>query len=186
MNEQDNEKEDEQDSKEEVKLADYFVVALEMLEFEEKGEHIWFSKLVESLSGTFSRNEVAKSLNTLEDWLLVSKKYGETSPDHAGMLYYLTEEGKSKMVEIRDAYIPKTVLSKLSKDILVLICEAHKQGKEAISSDEIHESLKKNRDRYREEGVKVALNYLYEKGYVCDGIGGDGYSLKPMAGQVTC
>ena len=103
MAEKDNKKEDEQGSEEEVKLADYFIVALKMLEFEEKGEHIWFSKLVESLSGTFSRNEVAKSLNTLEDWLLVSKEYGETSPDHAGMLYYLTEEGEEKMKEVRDS-----------------------------------------------------------------------------------
>ena len=179
-------KKNNKDDAEKIEVADYFVVALKMLEFEKKGERVWFSKLVESLSGTFSRNEVAKSLNTLEDWLLVSKKYGETSPDHAGMLYYLTEEGKSKMVEIRDAYIPKTVLSKLSKDILVLICEAHKQGKERISSDEIHKSLKENRGRYRKKGVESALNYLYKKGYVYYGIGDDGYSLKPMAGQVTC
>ena len=85
----------------EVKLADYFVVALKMLELEEKGERVWFSKLVESLSETFSREEVAKSLNTLEDWLLVSSEYGETSPDHAGRLYYLTEEGRKQMIKIR-------------------------------------------------------------------------------------
>jgi len=79
-----------------------------------------------------------------------------------------------------------TDISKLSKDILVLICEAHKQRKEAISSDEIHKLLKENRDRYRKEGVESALSDLYQKGYVYYGIGGDGYALKPMTGQVTC
>ena len=67
---------------------------------------------------------------------------------------------------------------------MALICSAHKQGKEAISSDEIHESLKRN--RYRKKGVEVALDDLYQKGYVYYGIGGGGYALKPMMGQITC
>ena len=105
MNEQDNEKEDEQDSKGEVKLADYFVVVLKMLEFEEKGERIWFSKLVKSFNEVpeISRETVAISLNTLEDWFIVKGGYGETSSGHAGMLYYLTEEGKEKIKEVKDS-----------------------------------------------------------------------------------
>lgn len=91
--------------KREIKLADYFVVALKMLEFEENGERIWFFKLVKSFDEIqeISRGTVAKSLNTLEDWLLISKEYGETSPEHAGMLYFLTEEGKEQMTKIKDS-----------------------------------------------------------------------------------
>ena len=93
----------EQDNTEEIEVADYFVVALKMLEFEKKGERVWFSKLVESLSETFSRGKVAELLNTLEDWPVVSSEYGETSSGHAGRLYYLTEEGKEKMLGIKNS-----------------------------------------------------------------------------------
>jgi len=43
------------------------------------------------------------SLNTLEDWLIVNSEYGETFSGHAGKLYYLTEEGKEKMLGIRNS-----------------------------------------------------------------------------------
>ena len=91
--------------KREIKLADYFVVALKMLEFEENGERIWFSKLVKSFDKIqeISRETVAKSLNTLEDWLLIGSEYGETIPGHAGRLYYLTEEGEEKILEIKNS-----------------------------------------------------------------------------------
>ena len=101
---QDDKKEEKQDI-EEVEIADYFIVALKMLEFEENGERVWFSKLVKSFAGTLgiSREVVAISLNTLEDWFLIGSGYGKTSPGHAGMLYYLTEEGKKQMIKIRDS-----------------------------------------------------------------------------------
>ena len=77
-------------------------------------------------------------------------------------------------------------ISKLSKDILVLICKAHKLGKEAISFDEICKSLKENRNRYRKKGVKSALGDLCQKDYLCRGTGSNGYILKPMMGQIIC
>ena len=91
-------------SQEQVELADYLVVALKMLEFEENGERVWFSKLVESLGETFSGGGVAVSLNILRDcdWLLIDNKYVEPSTGYTEMLYYLTKNGKEKMTEIRD------------------------------------------------------------------------------------
>ena len=80
----------------------------------------------------------------------------------------------------------KMGVSKLSKDILFLVCKAHKHGEESISFEKVCESLKKNRDRYRKEGIKIALRDICQKGYLYREIGGNGYALKSMVGQITC
>jgi len=83
-----------QENKEPIEVIDFIVLMQKILEFEEKGKRISFSKLVESLTEKFSKGKVAELLSTLEGWFVVSSEDGEISLGHAEALYYLTEKGK--------------------------------------------------------------------------------------------
>ncbi len=82
----------------------------------------------------------------------------------------------------KDGEIAGITLSKLSEEILAVICKSHKEGKESISSDEIS-GLLPNKDKGM---IKSELKYLHCIGFVYYGIGGDGYALVQVRGQVTC
>ena len=58
---------------------------------------IWFTKLCEVLKGEMTKGDVAHSINGLFDWLIVKGEYGETKPDWAGRVYFITSESKNNM-----------------------------------------------------------------------------------------
>ena len=72
--------------KETIKIAYYFVVALKILEFQEKGKPIWFGKLVEELKDELTKTDIERALGSLYDWFIAKSSYGEYELGKAGLL----------------------------------------------------------------------------------------------------
>ena len=79
------------------KLADYFVVALKMLEIE-KEERVLVSKLVKSLR--FSEKKVKGSLEILEEL-----QYIKTVLESEEELCCFTEEGRRRVIKMKEVYV---------------------------------------------------------------------------------
>jgi len=73
-------------------LSNDLKVACKIYEFHLKGERVWFSKLVESLAGILTKNEVAHCICTLEDWMIIYGEYGKTAEGRAGRLILIDED----------------------------------------------------------------------------------------------
>ena len=83
-----------------MKLSDEFKVALEIYKAESNGEPIWFTRIVERMSGEVSKSTVSNALDTLTDWGIISGSYGSTGTGKAAYCYTITEHHKSRMKEL--------------------------------------------------------------------------------------
>ena len=89
-------------------LSSEFKVACEISRHDDSNEHIWFTELVEKLSGKVSPNTIRGALDALFDWDIVRAEYGETEKGRAGRLYHITGESKSIIRAIRKEFYDKT------------------------------------------------------------------------------
>lgn len=90
-------------SKQTSRLSTELKVACEIWHYNQLKEPIWFTKLVESLSCCMSKIEVSRSLDVLQDWLIIAGEYAETEKGHAGYCWYVdTHDGGD--FRIRDLY----------------------------------------------------------------------------------
>lgn len=83
-------------------LSNEFKVAAEIYACNENGELIWYTKLVQRLSGKLSKNTIAHALDTLFDWGIVKAEYGETETGRAGKLLMISNEAEPI---VRDLYL---------------------------------------------------------------------------------
>lgn len=83
-------------------LSNEFKVAAEIFACKENGELVWYTKLVERLSGKLSKSTIAKALDVLFDWGIVKAEYGETETGRAGKLLMISNEAEPI---IRELYI---------------------------------------------------------------------------------
>ncbi len=88
--------------KEEIKIVYYFVVALKILEFQEKGEPIWLSKLTEELKDKLTKTDIERALGSLYNWFIVKSSYGEYEPGKAGLMFTVCGDAIGVVQEIRD------------------------------------------------------------------------------------
>ncbi len=72
---------------EKTRLSKDLVVACEIYKAEIQEEPIWFSRLVERLSGRMSKNEVSDALDKLFDWGFIQGEYGATENGKTGRLF---------------------------------------------------------------------------------------------------
>ena len=61
------------------RLPNDFEVAVKILRYNEKGESVWFSKLVEDLDGRMSRSTVSKNIDQLFDLGIITGEWEKTS-----------------------------------------------------------------------------------------------------------
>ncbi|MBO8182724.1 MAG: hypothetical protein H0Z28_08030 [Archaeoglobus sp.] len=86
-------------------LSNELKVAAEIYyQVHEKGEKVWFNKLVELLSDYMSRSTIQKALNVLFDWGIVKGEYGETEKGRAGRLLLIATEHKDTIRKIYETY----------------------------------------------------------------------------------
>ena len=83
-------------------LSNEFKVAAEIYACKENGELIWYTKLVQRLSGKLSKNTIAHALDTLFDWGIVKAEYGETETGRAGKLLMISNEAE---LIVRELYL---------------------------------------------------------------------------------
>lgn len=81
-------------------LSKEFKVAAEIYACNENGELVWYTKLVQRLSGKLSKNTIARALDTLFDWGIVKAEYGETETGRAGKLLMISNEAKPIVQEL--------------------------------------------------------------------------------------
>lgn len=81
-------------------LSNEFKVATEIYACKQDGELVWFTKLVDKLSGKLSKNTIAQSLTTLFDWGIVKAEYGETETGRAGRLLMISNEAEPMVQEL--------------------------------------------------------------------------------------
>ena len=85
-------------------LSNEFKVAAQVYECNEKGENIWFSKLVTLLGTHMSAATVMKSLRMLSDWSVIRAEYGPTDKGRAGRLLFIAGESKSTIKEVYENF----------------------------------------------------------------------------------
>lgn len=83
-------------------LSNEFKVAAEIYACKQDGELVWYTKLVDRLSGKLSKNTIAQALNTLFDWGIVKAEYGETETGRAGRLLIVSNEAE---LMVRELYL---------------------------------------------------------------------------------
>ena len=83
-------------------LSNEFKVAAEIYACNENGELVWYTKLVQRLSGKLSKNTIARALDTLFDWGIVKAEYGETETVRAGKLLMISNEAE---LIVRELYL---------------------------------------------------------------------------------
>lgn len=81
-------------------LSNEFKVAAEIYACNENGELVWYTKLVQRLSGKLSKNTITRALDTLFDWGIVKAEYGETETGRAGKLLMVSNEAKPIVQEL--------------------------------------------------------------------------------------
>jgi predicted transcriptional regulator len=85
-----------------MKLSNEFKVALEIYKAESNDEAIWFTRIVERLSGDLDKITISNALDTLTDWGIVSGYYGSTRTRKPAYCYCytITEHHRSRMKDL--------------------------------------------------------------------------------------
>ena len=79
---------------EKTRLSKDLVVACEIYKAEIQEEPIWFSRLVERLSGIMSKKDVSDALDKLFDWGFIQGEYGATENGKAGRIFKIALSSK--------------------------------------------------------------------------------------------
>lgn len=86
-------------------LSKEFKVACAILDFNKKGEKIWFTKLCDALEKVgIGKSTVMNALRTLFDWGIVKAEYGETDKGRPGRLLFVAGEAKQTIDKIWEEY----------------------------------------------------------------------------------
>ena len=86
-------------------LSNEFKVACEIFKAGLNGEPIYFSKLVEKLSGKLSKNTISNAIDTLFDWGIIKAEYGPISASgRAGRLFEISNEHKNRIQDLYENY----------------------------------------------------------------------------------
>jgi len=85
-------------------LSNELKVACVIFDCEQRGEKVWFTKLVEHLKGELAPSTIMKSLRTLIDFGIVKAQFGETGKGRAGRLLYISGESKGVIKHIYDEF----------------------------------------------------------------------------------
>lgn len=89
-------------------LSNEFKVAAEILACQDNNELVWYTKLVQRLSGKLSKNTIANALDVLFDWGIVKAEYGETEKGRAGRLLIISNEAEPIIRELYVKYWKKS------------------------------------------------------------------------------
>ncbi|MCK4919090.1 MAG: hypothetical protein KAS01_01760 [Candidatus Pacebacteria bacterium] len=65
--------------------------------------------IADLLDEKFSRMKVGIFVDILKKWEIIIDEYGETTSGHAGKKYYLTEIGRSTILEIKESILGKEI-----------------------------------------------------------------------------
>ncbi len=85
-------------------LSKEFIVAVKIFDYNQKGENVWYSKLVESLLEIVSRNTIKNALDTLLEWKIITFEYGETDKRKASKLFLINSDCKPLIKELWENY----------------------------------------------------------------------------------
>lgn len=85
-------------------LSKELIVACEIYHFNFHREHIWLSKLCESLKVHMDAKDVSASLDTLFDWIIIQGHCGETEKGRAGYLLEICEDEKEIIKMLYERY----------------------------------------------------------------------------------
>jgi hypothetical protein len=78
-------------------------VACEIWHYQELGERLWFTKIVDSLAWCMDKKTISHSMDTLCDWGIICGEYSETEKGRVGRLFLIdTYDGAD--FRIRDLY----------------------------------------------------------------------------------
>ncbi|MDO8265028.1 MAG: hypothetical protein Q7T34_01500, partial [Candidatus Parcubacteria bacterium] len=82
----------------------YLKVAVQIYALEDKGEKVWYDKLVEQLDGVMTATEIMLVIPELVDFEIIRQEFGETSKGRAGKLIFITDYQKDTIKRVYERH----------------------------------------------------------------------------------